>query len=101
MSIATFEEILPELRELVKKNNFIRINALLRHSGYNTLCGEKLPDLSPREIGFLLERQAAENELNALKKEIILISAEPIVELSKTELNKLKKSELIDLLIGE
>ncbi len=96
MSTPLFEELLPEIRTLIKKGNFIRINALLRHSGYTTLCGEKLAELAPREIGFLIERKAAERKVAALQKELASVDE---TSYTKTQLNKMKKAELVDLLL--
>ena len=99
--MSTLQEQMPELRDLIKKNNFIRLKALLRHNQKIVrISNFLLDDLTEKELQFGLEWLACKEQLNEIDD--VLEEAEknsPVY--SKTGLNKLKKAQLVELILCE
>ena len=96
MSNKTFEEIYPEIKELIKRGNYIRVSVLLRIAGHNKLHGDIVANYKPRELALAVDLLACER---ALEQVMSVSKVEQVY--TKTQLNKMKKAELVDLFLGE
>ena len=92
-----FDDYAHELRVLAKKGNYPRLIAIMKSIDLSHPYGYYLGDLTGREIEFLVERMTAERQVDRLKAE----QKTPAVKLSRYELNKMKKAELVELLTSD
>ena len=98
MNTEKLRELYPELTELAKIGNFIRICALLRHDVGITKIGNILiNDLTARELTWGLDKLVLQADLD--EYEAVIADDEPLY--TKTKLNAMKKADLVALLLGE
>lgn len=104
----TLKELIPELQVLAKRGNFPRLTALLKIHGHKFVDGVRMSELTTgREVIFLLGKVKADIELQELNEliddcERVADKADEAIKSgwTKTKLNKMKKAELVDLILS-